>query len=112
MTSKKSIVDQDKVLDSIVERLAKKVDSLNYQNIDFNKKCRQQAKDEIKALLLDAGLVARIDELNRNRDVNIDVKESKDFARGFDEAINQVVVGNDRRIEQLNAQLNKDKEKM
>jgi hypothetical protein len=38
-------------ISSIVERLAKKVDSLNYQNISFNKNARQKAKDEISELL-------------------------------------------------------------
>ncbi len=48
-----------KRVSSIVERLSKKVDSLNYQNISFNQKCSQQAKDEFLALLEEATHKAR-----------------------------------------------------
>lgn len=60
-----------KIVNSIVERLAKKVDSLNYQNENFNQKCRQQAKDEILALFAqekpDAGGLLSQRELIRKR---------------------------------------------
>lgn len=41
----------DKKIDFIVESLARKVDSLNYQNHAYNGRVRQEAKDRIKALI-------------------------------------------------------------
>jgi len=44
----------NKKINFIVESLAKKVDSLNYQNGTYNKKARQEAKDRIQTLLKEA----------------------------------------------------------